>query len=124
MTYVGRNDDLIKTSGERVGPFEVESTLIEHPAVAEAGVIGIPDPERIRGDIIKAFIVLRKGYSPSIGLEDEIRAFMKTKLSGHMAPRAFEFCDSLPRTQSGKIMRRVLKARQLGLPIGDTSTLE
>jgi acetyl-CoA synthetase len=124
ITYVGRNDDLIKTSGERVGPFEVESTLLEHPAIAEAGVIGIPDPEGIRGNIIKAFIVTRKGYEESKVLEDEIRKFIKEKLAGHMYPRQIEFRPTLPRTQSGKIMRRVLKAQELKLPLGDLSTME
>ncbi len=124
ITYVGRNDDLIKTSGERVGPFEVESTLLEHPAVVEAGVIGIPDPEGIRGEIIKAFIVTRKGYAPSKELETDIRKFMKERLAGHMYPKEIEFRDSLPKTQSGKIMRRVLKAQQLNMPLGDVSTME
>jgi len=122
--YVGRGDDVIKTAGERVGPFEIESALVEHPAVAEAGVIGKPDPEGIRGEIIKAFLVLRKGYTPSKELEEDIRKFIKNRLAGHMYPREIEFRDVLPRTQSGKIMRRVLKAQELGLPTGDLSTLE
>jgi acetyl-CoA synthetase len=124
ITYIGRNDDLIKTSGERVGPFEIESTLLEYPAVAEAGVIGIPDPEGIRGDIIKAFIVLKGGYSPSNELEADIVKFVKNKLAGHMYPKEFEFRDTLPKTQSGKIMRRVLKAQELKQPLGDLSTME
>jgi len=122
--YVGRGDDVIKTAGERVGPFEIESALVEHPAVAEAGVIGKPDPEGIRGEIIKAFLVLRKGQTPSKELEDDIRKFIKTRLAGHMYPKEIEFRDTLPRTQSGKIMRRVLKAQELGLPTGDLSTIE
>jgi len=122
--YVGRGDDVIKTAGERVGPFEIESALVDHPAVAEAGVIGKPDPEGIRGEIIKAFIVLRKGHTPSKELEEEIRKFIKTRLAGHMYPKEIEFRDTLPRTQSGKIMRRVLKAQELGLPTGDLSTIE
>jgi len=122
--YVGRGDDVIKTAGERVGPFEIESALVEHPAVAEAGVIGKPDPEGIRGEIIKAFLVLRKGHTPSKELEEEIRKFIKTRLAGHMYPKEIEFRDTLPRTQSGKIMRRVLKAQELGLPTGDLSTIE
>lgn len=122
--YVGRGDDVIKTAGERVGPFEIESALVEHPAVAEAGVIGKPDPEGIRGEIIKAFLVLRKGYAPSKELEEDIRKFIKSRLAGHMYPREIEFRDKLPRTQSGKIMRRVLKAEELGLPTGDLSTIE
>ncbi len=120
--FEGRVDDLINTAGERVGPFEVESKLVEHPAVAEAGVIGIPD--MVRGEIIKAFITLRAGYAPSDELAEEIRAFVKTRLAAHAAPRAFEFRDKLPKTRSGKIMRRVLKAWELGLPTGDLSTME
>jgi acetyl-CoA synthetase len=120
--YVGRADDVIKTSGERVGPFEVESALVEHPAIAEAGVIGKPDP--MRGNIIKAFIALKPGYQPSDTLKEDIQKFVKGKLAGHAYPREIEFVDSLPKTRSGKIMRRLLKAKELGLPIGDTSTLE
>ncbi|MDA2555636.1 acetate--CoA ligase, partial [Bacillus cereus] len=106
--FQGRIDDVIMTSGERVGPFEVESKLIEHAAVAEAGVIGIPDP--VRGEIIKAFIALRAGYEPSDELKEEIRQFVKKGLAAHAAPRQIEFRDKLPKTRSGKIMRRVLKA--------------
>lgn len=120
--FQGRLDDVINTSGERVGPFEVESKLIEHPAVAEAGVIGKPDPER--GEIIKAFIMLNEGYEESDELLEEIRKFVKTGLSAHAAPRELEVKDSIPKTRSGKIMRRLLKSWELGLPTGDTSTLE
>jgi len=120
--FQGRIDDVIKTSGERVGPFEVESALIEHPAVAEAGVIGKPDP--IRGEIIKAFITLNPGFEASDELIEEIRKFVKTHLAAHAAPRETEIVDKLPKTRSGKIMRRVLKAKELGLPVGDLSTLE
>jgi acetyl-CoA synthetase len=120
--FQGRVDDVINTSGERVGPFEVESKLVEHPAVAEAGVIGKPDP--MRGEIIKAFIALREGYKPSEELKEEIRQFVKTGLAAHAAPREIEFRDKLPKTRSGKIMRRVLKAWELGLPTGDLSTME
>ncbi|GAA4710644.1 acetate--CoA ligase [Brevibacillus fulvus] len=120
--FQGRIDDVINTSGERVGPFEVESKLVEHPAVAEAGVIGKPDP--VRGEIIKAFIALRDGYEPSDALMEEIRKFVKEGLAAHAAPREIEFRDKLPKTRSGKIMRRVLKAWELGLPTGDTSTME
>lgn len=120
--FQGRVDDVIMTSGERVGPFEVESKLIEHPAVAEAGVIGKPDP--IRGEIIKAFIALREGYEPSEELKEDIRDFVKKGLAAHAAPREIEFRDKLPKTRSGKIMRRVLKAWELGLPTGDLSTME
>lgn len=120
--FQGRVDDVIMTSGERVGPFEVESKLIEHPAVAEAGVIGKPDP--IRGEIIKAFVALREGYEPSEELKEDIRDFVKKGLAAHAAPREIEFRDKLPKTRSGKIMRRVLKAWELGLPTGDLSTME
>ncbi|MCP8967473.1 acetate--CoA ligase [Ectobacillus ponti] len=120
--FQGRIDDVIMTAGERVGPFEVESKLVEHPAVAEAGVIGIPDP--VRGEIIKAFIALRDGYEPSEELIEDIRLFVKKGLAAHAAPRQIEFRDKLPKTRSGKIMRRVLKAWELNLPTGDLSTLE
>jgi acetyl-CoA synthetase len=120
--FIGRADDVIKTAGERVGPFEVESALIEHKAIVEAAVIGKPDP--LRGEIIKAFIILAKGYKPSKQLEEEIKTFIKKRLAGHAYPREIEFVDSLPKTQSGKIVRRLLKARELGLPVGDVSTLE
>lgn len=120
--FQGRIDDVINTSGERVGPFEVESKLVEHPAVAEAGVIGKPDP--LRGEIIKAFISLRKGYEPSEELKEDIARFVKVGLSAHAAPREIEFKDKLPKTRSGKIMRRVLKAWELNLPTGDLSTIE
>lgn len=120
--FMGRADDVIKTAGERVGPFEVESALIEHPAVAEAGVIGKPDPER--GEIIKAFCVLKPGFEGSEELKKEISEFVKKELAGHAYPKEIEFTKTLPKTRSGKIMRRVLRAKELGLPIGDTSTLE
>ncbi|PTK61203.1 acetate--CoA ligase [Staphylococcus haemolyticus] len=120
--FQGRVDDVIMTAGERVGPFEVESKLVEHEAVAEAGVIGKPDP--VRGEIIKAFISLRQGYDPSDELKADIRKFVKEGLSGHAAPREIEFKDKLPKTRSGKIMRRVLKAWELNLDAGDLSTME
>lgn len=120
--FQGRVDDVIMTSGERVGPFEVESKLVEHPAIAEAGVIGKPDP--VRGEIIKAFIALREGFEPSNKLKEEIRLFVKQGLAAHAAPREIEFKDKLPKTRSGKIMRRVLKAWELNLPAGDLSTME
>lgn len=120
--FIGRADDVIMTAGHRVGPFEVESALVEHRAVAEAGVIGKPDPER--GQIIKAFIVLRHGFEPSKELEEDIKEFIKHRLSAHAYPREIQFMDAIPKTRSGKIMRRLLKARELGLPEGDLSTLE
>ncbi|PLR98164.1 acetate--CoA ligase [Bacillus sp. T33-2] len=120
--FQGRVDDVIMTSGERVGPFEVESKLLEHPAIAEAGVIGKPDP--VRGEIIKAFVALRDGYDQSDELKEEIRQFVKKGFAAHAAPREIEFRDKLPKTRSGKIMRRVLKAWELDLPTGDLSTME
>lgn len=120
--FIGRADDVIKTSGERVGPFEVESACIEHPAVAEAGVIGKPDVER--GAIVKAFLVLKPGHKPTEDLKKEIQDFVKKRLAFHAYPREIEFIDKLPKTRSGKIMRRVLKAKELGQAIGDISTME
>lgn len=120
--FQGRLDDVINTSGKLVGPFEVESKLVEHPAVAEAGVIGKPDP--VRGQIIKAFISLRTGYEATEELIENIRQFVKKGLASHAAPREIEVKEKLPKTRSGKIMRRVLKAWELGLPTGDLSTME
>jgi len=110
------------TAGHLVGPFEVESVLIEHPAVAEAGVIGKPD--EIAMEVVKAFVSLKNGFEPSEGLRREITGFARRRMSASIAPREIEFVSSLPKTRSGKIMRRLLKARELGLPEGDTSTLE
>ncbi len=120
--FVGRADDVINTAGHRVGPFEVESALIDHPAVVEAGVIGKPDKER--GEIIKAFIVLAKDVQADEKLIEDIKEFTKRNLAAHAYPREIEIKDSLPKTRSGKIMRRLLKAWELGLPTGDTSSLE
>ncbi|WP_205672081.1 acetate--CoA ligase [Ammoniphilus sp. YIM 78166] len=120
--FEGRVDDVINTSGERVGPFEVESKLVEHQAVAEAGVIGVPDP--LRGEVIKAFITLRAGYEESEEVKADITRYVKERLAAHAAPRLIEFKSRLPKTRSGKIMRRVLKAWELGLPTGDLSTME
>jgi acetyl-CoA synthetase len=120
--FIGRADDVINTAGHLVGPFEVESALIEHPAVAEAGVIGKPDPER--REVVKAFVSLKEGFIESEELKQEIKDFVRTRLAAHAYPREIEFLKGLPKTRSGKIMRRLLKARELGLPEGDTSTLE
>ncbi len=120
--FVGRTDDVINTAGHLVGPFEVESALIEHPAVAEAGVIGIPDP--IAMEVVKAFVALKDGYQPTEELRRDISRFVRQKLAAAVAPREIEFIATMPKTRSGKIMRRLLKARELGLPEGDTSTLE
>ncbi|HEY7319084.1 MAG TPA: acetate--CoA ligase [Candidatus Binatia bacterium] len=120
--FVGRADDVIKSAGHLIGPFEVESALMEHPAVAEAGVIGKPDP--VIGETVKAFVSLRKGYESSEALRKELLGFARTRLGPAVAPREIDFRDSVPKTRSGKIMRRLLKARELGLPEGDLSTLE
>ncbi len=122
LWFAGRADDVIKTAGERVGPFEVESALVQHPAVAEAGVIGKPD--EVRGHIIKAFISLRAGFYASEELKKEIAEFVKNNMAAHAAPKEIEFCDRVPKTRSGKIMRRVLRAWDQGLPVGDISTME
>jgi acetyl-CoA synthetase len=120
--FVGRKDDVIKTSGHLIGPFEVESILMEHQAVAEAGVIGKPDPVAL--EVVKAFIALKDGYEPSEALKRELLGFARAWLGAVVAPKEIEFRQKLPRTRSGKIMRRLLKAQELGLPEGDTSTLE
>ncbi len=120
--FVGRADDLIKSSGHLIGPFEVESALIEHPAIAQAGVIGKPHP--VAGEIVKAFVELNPGFEASPELRREIMAFARNRLGSAVAPREIDIVDELPRTRSGKIMRRLLKARELGLPEGDVSTLE
>jgi len=120
--FVGRGDDVIKSSGHLIGPFEVESVLMEHPAVIEAAVIGKPDP--VAGEIVKAFVVLRAGQTPGTALLRELSAFARTRLGAAVAPKELEFRDSVPKTRSGKILRRLLRARELGLPEGDTSTLE
>ncbi len=120
--FVGRADDIIKTSGHMVGPFEVESILMEHPAIAEAAVIGKPDP--MIGELVKAFVVLRPNNLESAELKLDIIAFARKKLGSAVAPKELAFVSNLPKTRSGKILRRLLKAKELGLPEGDISTLE
>ncbi|MFF4541895.1 acetate--CoA ligase [Streptomyces aureus] len=120
--FVGRADDVIKSAGHLIGPFEVESVLMEHPAVAESGVIGRPDP--IAGNIVKAFVTLRPGFDPGIATRQELLAFARRRLGPAVAPREIAFEQHLPHTRSGKVMRRLLRARELGLPEGDISTLE
>ncbi|WP_030843968.1 acetate--CoA ligase [Streptomyces sp. NRRL F-4474] len=120
--FVGRADDVIKSAGHLIGPFEVESALMEHPAVAEAGVIGRPDP--VVGAVVKAFVSLRPGCRPDDALRRELLAFTRRRLGPAVAPREIAFDQNLPRTRSGKVMRRLLRARELGLPEGDLSTLE
>ena len=120
--FVGRGDDVIKSAGHLIGPFEVESALMEHPAVAEAGVIGIPDD--VAGEVVKAFVALKVGHEPTDELRLELVGFARKRLGPAVAPREIEFQSDLPKTRSGKIMRRLLNARELGLPEGDLSTLE
>jgi acetyl-CoA synthetase len=120
--FVGRADDVIKSAGHLIGPFEVESALMEHPAVAEAGVIGKPDP--VVGETVKAFVTLKAGFEQSEDLRLELLGHARKRLGAAVAPKEIAFAPTLPRTRSGKIMRRLLKARELGLPEGDTSTLE
>jgi acetyl-CoA synthetase len=120
--FVGRGDDVIKSAGHLIGPFEVESVLLEHDAVAEAGVIGKPDP--VAGEVVKAFVALKPDREPSEELRRELLALARKRLGAAVAPREIELVASVPRNRSGKIMRRLLKARELGLPEGDISTLE
>jgi acetyl-CoA synthetase len=120
--FVGRSDDVIKSAGHLIGPFEVESTLMEHPAVAEAAVIGIPDPTV--GEVVKAFIALKPAFEPSEELRKQLLGHGRKRLGPAVAPKEIDFRANLPKTRSGKIMRRLLKARELGLPEGDLSTLE
>ena len=120
--FVGRADDVIKSAGHLIGPFEVESALMEHPAVAEAGVIGIPEPTA--GEIVKAFVALKNGIEPTEALRKELLGHARQRLGPAVAPKDIAFRTNLPKTRSGKIMRRLLKARELGLPEGDISTLE
>ena len=120
--FVGRADDVIKSAGHLIGPFEVESALMEHPAVAEAGVIGIPEPTI--GEVVKAYVALKDGFKPSEVLRKELLGHARQRLGPAVAPKDIAFRQNLPKTRSGKIMRRLLKARELGLPEGDISTLE
>ncbi|WP_333775057.1 acetate--CoA ligase [Streptomyces sp. IBSBF 3136] len=120
--FVGRADDVIKTAGQLIGPFEVESALMEHPAVAESGVIGRPDP--VAGNIVKAFVTLLPGFDPSNATRRDLLAFARRRLGPVLAPREIAFDQHLPHTRSGKVMRRLLRARELGLPEGDVSALE
>lgn len=120
--FVGRDDDVINTAGHLVGPFEIESALLEHPSVAESAVVGKPDPMNM--EVVKAFIALKPGNEKTKILELEIMNFVRKKLSALAMPQEIEFVDSLPKTRSGKIMRRVLRAKEWGEEIGDISTLE
>ena len=121
--FVGRADDVIKSAGHLIGPFEVESALMEHPAVAEAAVIGLPDP--IAGETVKAYVTLKAGLrAPARPMRRELLGHARKRLGAAVAPKDIAFRENLPKTRSGKIMRRLLKARELGLPEGDLSTLE
>jgi acetyl-CoA synthetase len=120
--FVGRADDLIKSSGHLIGPFEVESVLMEHEAVAEAAAIGIPEPTA--GEIVKVLVALKPGFAADEALRKSLLAHARKRLGPAVAPREIDFRANLPKTRSGKIMRRLLRARELGLPEGDISTLE
>ena len=120
--FVGRADDVIKSAGHLIGPFEVENALTDHPAVAEAAVIGVPDPTV--GEMVKAFVALKDGFPADDDTMRSLMAHARKRLGAAVAPKVIEFTDTLPHTRSGKIMRRLLKARELGLPEGDTSTME
>jgi acetyl-CoA synthetase len=120
--FVGRDDDVINTAGHLVGPFEIESALLEHPSVAESAAVGKPDP--INMEVVKAFIALKPGFDKSDDLTMDIMNFIRKKLSPLAMPQEIEFVTALPKTRSGKIMRRLLRAKEWGEEIGDTSTLE
>ncbi|MBA2395193.1 MAG: acetate--CoA ligase [Ktedonobacteraceae bacterium] len=118
----GRVDDVIKVSGHRLGSMEIESSLVSHPAVAEAAAIGKPDP--LKGEHVKVFVILKQGFEPSEAMEKELKLHVRTTVGALAVPDELEFAPSLPKTRSGKIMRRVIRARELGEPVGDTSTLD
>jgi acetyl-CoA synthetase len=120
--FVGRDDDVINTGGHLVGPFEIESALLEHPAVAESAAVASPD--KVNMEVVKAFIVLKPGNEPSDDMELDIINLIRKRLSPLAMPQKIEFVKSLPKTRSGKIMRRVLHAQEFGEPVGDLSTLE
>jgi len=122
IMIIGRADDIIIVAGHNIGTAEVESALVSHQAVAEAAVIGKPDP--MKGNVIKAFVILRVGFSPSDKLKSDLIYHVRMTLGPIAMPSEIEFVDKLPKTRSGKIMRRVLKAKELGIDPGDISTLE
>jgi len=119
--FVGRDDDVINTAGHLVGPFEVESALLEHPAVAESAAVATPDP--VNMEVVKAFVTLKPGFEPGDDLELAIMNFVRKRLSALAMPQQIAFVASLPKTRSGKIVRRVLRAQEWGEPVGDISTL-
>jgi acetyl-CoA synthetase len=120
--FVGRDDDVINTGGHLVGPFEIESALLEHPAVAESAAVAKPDP--VNMEVVKAFVVVKPSFQAGPDLELEIMNFIRKRLSPLAMPQEIEFVDALPKTRSGKIVRRILRAQEWGEPIGDISTLE
>ena len=120
--FVGRKDDIIKTSGQMVGPFEVERLLLSHPFVADAGVIGKPDP--MLGEVVKAFVVLKPDILPDDDARRELIAFSRKNLGAAIAPREIAFLAAIPKNRAGKVMRRLLKAREIGEDAGDISTLD
>ena len=120
--FVGRDDDVINTGGHLVGPFEIESALIEHEAIAEAAAIGKPD--EVNMEVVKAVVTLNPGFEPGDDLELGIMNFIRKKLSPLAMPQEIEFVEKLPKTRSGKILRRYLRALEWGEEVGDLSTLE
>jgi acetyl-CoA synthetase len=120
--FVGRDDDVINTGGHLVGPFEIESALVEHEAIAEAAAIGKPD--EVNMEVVKVFVTLNPGFEPSDDLELNIMNFIRKRLSPLAMPQEIEYTDKLPKTRSGKILRRYLKALEWGEEVGDLSTLE
>jgi acetyl-CoA synthetase len=119
--FTGRDDDVINTGGHLVGPFEIESALLEHPAVAESAAVAKPDP--INLEVVKAFVALKPGFTPDADLELDIMNTIRRRLSPLAMPQEIAFVDRLPKTRSGKILRRVLRAQEFGEPVGDLSTL-
>jgi len=120
--FVGRADDAIKSSGHLIGAYEIERVLMAHPAVAEAAAIGLPD--ETCGEMVKAWVALNPGFTPDETLATELRAHARAQLGAVMAPKVVAFADHLPHTRSGKIMRRLVRARELGEPTGDLSMLD
>ena len=118
----GRVDDVIKVSGHRLGSMEIESTLVSHPKVAEAAAIGKPD--QVKGERVKVFVILKHGFEPTEDLANELKLHVRTIVGPLATPDELEFVSSLPKTRSGKIMRRVVRARELGEPEGDVTTLD
>ena len=122
FSFVSRGDELIKSAGHLIGPFEVESALLEHPAVAEAGAIGKPDP--LIGEIVKVYVTLKDGFAADEALRADVLGFARRRLGPALAPREIVFCRSLPKTGSGKIVRRLLLARELGVPVAGLADIE